>query len=429
MSRFVFILFMAIISTLSLEGREHIAVVADSATRAPLPSASIFNHKGRLIGICTAKGKAPYISPTDYPITVRYLGYRERQIQSEAPDTIFLHENPSELPEVVISAHRDQLLHMLAYVREYSTLSTYTDTIFLFREKMVDYMLNNTTKFKFKGWTNPRILKTKSYYHFTNASGLDSVSNVCNHYFSWSDWIGVAGVKKIPQRLIGTDFSSDTLRGKYSPTEVWLRKGDRMAINVDVLADTVSRKWVPNLSSFFHMNLDFDYFKIKYNYGDIVDNSVTPVNMTGYSFNIESTGRGREMFMFNKINEPYFVSTYAEVYFIDKEYVTLKEAKKWRDGKFKDDEIDIYEPTEAPELTSSIQNLINRVDGIDIAKIRSSLPPDQNLVGKRNLKISFGKRVLSRLKRMIGIRDNTAFRSWEKFKKAQIIKNRQQNQP
>ncbi|MDE6805737.1 MAG: hypothetical protein K2J05_02910, partial [Muribaculaceae bacterium] len=42
------------------------------------------------------------------------------------------------LPEFVVESNENKYLHVLAYVREYSTLSTYTDTIFMFREKMVD---------------------------------------------------------------------------------------------------------------------------------------------------------------------------------------------------------------------------------------------------------------------------------------------------
>ena len=56
------------------------------------------------------------------------------------------------------------------------------------------------------------------------------------------------------------------------------------------------------------------------------------------------------MFRFNKINEPFFVSTNAEVYILDKEYITVKEAKKWDNRDFDVDEIGIYEPLDALPL-------------------------------------------------------------------------------
>lgn len=54
-------------------------------------------------------------------------------------------------------------------------------------------------------------------------------------------------------------------------------------------------------------------------------------DLTGYSFNIESRGRGHDMFRFNNIDEPFFVTTYGEVYMIDKEYITVKRQRNGKD--------------------------------------------------------------------------------------------------
>ena len=76
-------------------------------------------------------------------------------------------------------------------------------------------------------------------------------------------------------------------------------------------------------------------------------------NLTGYSYNIESSGRGRNMFMFNNVDEPFFVNTYAEIYIVDKEYVTAKEAGKWDKLRVDDNQMSIFVPDEAPELQST----------------------------------------------------------------------------
>ncbi|WP_301059036.1 hypothetical protein, partial [uncultured Muribaculum sp.] len=134
-----------------------------------MPGASIFDRQGNSIGISNSKGRTPYIADESYPITVRYLGFKERVVTAASDDTIALQEIVSELPEVVIESRSHKVMHILAYVREYSTLTTYTDTVFLFREKMVDYMLTPDKKSKFKGWSSPRIMACKSYYRFSNA--------------------------------------------------------------------------------------------------------------------------------------------------------------------------------------------------------------------------------------------------------------------
>ncbi|MDE6368897.1 MAG: hypothetical protein K2K94_06635 [Muribaculaceae bacterium] len=386
------------------EAQEGNVVVADSVTKMPLASASVFDRHSKLIGICNSKGQTPYIFADNYPITVRYLGYKERSVEAST-DTIFLQEQISELDEVVVESRERRVLHMLAYMREYSTLTTYTDTVFMFREKMVDYMLSPDYKIRFRGWSKPRVLKAKSYYRFTDAQGLDSVSDECRYHFSWSDWMGVGPVAKLPAELNGAQFGSDTIYGRYSPTETWTKNDDRMIVDINVLADTTSRKWVPNLSGFFRNDLDFENFRVRFNYDNVTGDTVCPMDLTGYSFNIESNGRGHGMFWFNRVNEPFFVSTYAEVYIMDKEYITVKEAKKWDNRKFNTGEIEILEPEEAPALQPAIEELVERVNNIDKAGVRLAVTPDHRLISTsasdRNFKI--GRRALFILKGLLGI--------------------------
>lgn len=424
---------------IAAQTRPH-AVVADSATHEPLPNASVFDRYGNVAGMCNSKGTMPYVSPSSYPIVVRYLGYKERMVSHADADTIFMQEAPTLLPEMVFESREKKALHMLAYIREYSTLSTYTDTVFLFREKMADYMLPPDKMSKYRGWSSPRMLKSKSYYRFTNSMGLDSVSDASGYHFSWSDWVGVNRTEPIPAALLAGPCGSDTLRGKYSPTEVWTKTNDRVSVSVDVLADTASRKWVPRLTGFFERQLDFEHFKIQFNYDNVVDAHVSPKELAGYSYNIESRGRAREMFKFNRPYEPYFVTTYAEIYLIDKEYISIKEAKQWENHKFyaNVDAIQIIEPDEAPELQPSIKQLVARVNSIDHDKVRLDYVPDPR-IGYRSKNAgrnaTIGHRALSLLKQLTGItsyKENKRRKAdWKKFTddaKADNLK-RHQTQP
>lgn len=405
-------------------------VVADSLTRSPLANASVFDSSGKFIGTGNSAGIVSCASETDYPLTIRYMGFHEKLVPRATADTVFLRENISELPEVVVEAKQKKMLHILAYVREYSTLATYTDTVSMFREKMVDFMLPSAPGTSVKGWRVPRVLNSKSYYHFTNADGLDSVSDRCSHHFSWADWIGIPPTTAIPQSLVGIDRGTDTIHGKYSAAEIWSRNGDRMSIDVDVIADTISRRWVPNLSSFFkNDNVDFERFGLRFNYGDVVSDKIGALDLTGYSFNIESRGRGHSMFQFHRYDRPFFVTTYTEVYILDKEYISVKEAKKWQNRKFDSDDIAIYEPMEAPGLQASVLALIDRVNNIDSDHVRMSLAPDYRLKSRHVVKRNFhiGQRALFVLKQVTGI---TYFKShknfnrrWKQFTREQINRN------
>lgn len=191
MSRILIFVAIIILSFVLANGEDFHAVVADSQTKTPLGGASVFEKSGKFVGACDVSGRLPSLTNRDYPISVRHLGYTERKVVKMQSDTIFMEVNELSLPEVVIETQEHKFLHMLAYLREYSTLTTYTDTIFLFREKMVDFMLPHNSKSKFTGWTCPRVLKSRSYYRFTNVEGLDSVS----------DHRGFHSVER-PQRLL-----------------------------------------------------------------------------------------------------------------------------------------------------------------------------------------------------------------------------------
>lgn len=407
------------------------AVIADSLTREPLPNASIFDRDGRLIATADHKGSIPYVSPSDYPLTVRYMGYREITIPSMTADTLLMRENPAQLPEVIVETRQQKALHILGYVREYSTLATYTDTVAMFREKMVDFMLPADSKTNFMGWRYPRVLNARSYYHFTNASGLDSVSDRCNNHFTWADRVGILPPSKLPAPVAAAGNTTYTLPGKYLPTEIWTKRGDKVSVDIDAMADTASRKWMPDVASFAKSgDMEFEQLRLHLNYNSVSDGELSPVDLTGYSFNIDSRERGHSMFRFNRRDEPFFVSTYSEVYLLDKEYVTVKDARKWERNKPGPSEMEIYTAPEAPELHEAILGLIARVEAIDHGRIRQDIRGDKLLKGKERVKRNFGQDVLQRLKNMFGISSaigkRKQARHWRDFERDQILRNNRQ---
>ncbi len=266
----------------------------------------------------------------------------------------------TELPEVLVESQQRNMLHVLAYVREYSTLTTYSDTVTLFREKMVDFMLPGS-KTKYNGWKIPRVLKSESYYRFTDDNGLDSVSDVSRHHFSWSDWMGLPPIVKIPESFMAQISHTDTIFGKYSPTEIWTKNKDLFSIELNVLADTLTRKWVPTLKSFFSdERIEFEDFKMKLDYGNVLGKLLTQRDLQKYTFHVDSKGRGHSMFRFNRRDEDFFATTDGEVYMLDMEYITEKEARKWGKGKYDHDQLEILYPLDAPQLSEDVLALIDR---------------------------------------------------------------------
>lgn len=425
------ITFLALVFVFGIAaGRNRGVVVADSATHMPLPNASVYDLYGKALGRSDRHGVLPRLAAASYPLTVRYIGYNDATVTTAATDTVFMGSYISELPEMVVVSPRRRLLHILAYEREYSTLTTYTDTVFLFREKMVDYMLSPDRKIKFRGWMTPRILSCRSYYRFTDSEGLDSVSDGSVQHFSWSDWMGIAPETPMPHALRRLEAGTDTLKGRYRPIEIWRRAGDTVSVSVNVLADDRARRWVPNLASFFRQDLDFEKFKVSFRYDNVVGDTVSPFDLRYYSFDIESNGRGNNMFRRHRPDEPFYVTTHADVYVLDREYITVKEARKWAARRFDTDEIGIFEPLDAPELTDGILALIDRVNTIDKGGVRLNSAPDMRLYSDlpRHNNFRFGRRLLILLKDLTGITAYKTHRNNENSWRA-IRRSRPQPKP
>lgn len=312
------------------------------------------------------------------------------------------HERNIKLKEVTATPRHWEVVHTLGYVREFSELTTGSDTVFLFREKWVDFMLPSASVKRFKGWKLPRILSSKSYYRFTNACGLDSVSDRFNHHFSWADWLQMPESVKLPLK-ISLGNGTDTIYGRYRPTEIWRRMDDRIDLSVNVLADTMSRRWVPSLNSFFHSRVDFERFDVRYLCKDIAGDWLMPQNLDAMTATIESNGRGRDFYKLNRQPVDYYVRTYAEMYVADREYISLREARKIERNPFSESELLRLMPSDMTDLDPEILSLIARVNAIDTLAVRTNLPVDHNLVGRDLIPLTRKQKIIQRLRGMVGL--------------------------
>lgn len=141
--------------------------------------------------------------------------------------------------------------------------------------------------------------------------------------------------------------------GKYSPAIIWRKNQDAVTVDVNVLADSIGRRWVPELSEFFRKSVEFDRLRLSYRYDNIVSDRISPLDLSGYSCEIESTGRGHGMFRFNRKDEPFFVTTSVGVYVLDREYISVGEARRWERYNFDRADIEIVEPWYARGLTTT----------------------------------------------------------------------------
>lgn len=308
-----------------------------------------------------------------------------------------------DLPELLVNSRDKQVLHILAYVREYSTMTTYSDTVRLYREKWVDFMVP-TLKARYRGWLNPRLLTSRSYYRFSDNMGLDSVSDRYRNNFSWGDWVGIAGNIAIPEKLRDAVEGNDTLRGKYSPYEIWRRKGEDFHVEVNLIADSLARRWTPAMRGFFESHLDFDRFYARYDYANVISDKLYASDLNKMEFDIESVGRGRDMFRFNRQGEQFYVTTHGEIYIADKEYISVREAKKWESKSIDRETMELLAPpSSVPDLDLPTAELVARVEAIDHDGVRLNLTPDKRLGGREIKALTRKQKILKSLKSLIGL--------------------------
>ena len=284
-----------------------------------------------------------------------------------ADQAVPLEPIPYELPELKVSTRHRPILHLTGYVREISTMTSSTDTLLLYREKWVDFMIPTGKEKRYRGWTDPRLLKTKSYYKWTDSSGLDSVSDRASHHFSWSDWVSLPRRMNFPSEIGGNRIGNHTVMGRYSPAEIWKKDSTGVSVTVNVLADTTKHKWVPRLAGPLWKNTEFERLVIDYRFSDTDTFGVRPQNIDRMSCSIESMGRGHDMFRFNHFEDPIlYVTTYFDLTITDREYLTVKEARrKEKDSRLAiEDAMLIFESERVPR-DSVINDLIARVNAID----------------------------------------------------------------
>lgn len=300
------------------------------------------------------------------------------------PDATPPAERSYELPEVVVRSKKHKYLHIVAYLREYSSLYNTTDTIFLFREKIVDFMLPTDKKVKGGGWTAPRLLGSRSYFHFTDGV-LDSVSDYFPVHFSLSDWIGLPKGFRLPEALKDTDRACDTVSCGRRPALVWRKEEDRVNLGIDVLADESNSALVPGLSRVLREHMDCENMVVDYRFDNVYADTILASNFSGMTFHIGPCDRGRSMRTVFHRDAPASSDTYAELYVSSREYMTGAEAARCSKKPPRRDELSFEPPEEAPELHPYILGLMARVNAIDHAEIRMKEKPDARLGGIEDL--------------------------------------------
>lgn len=354
----------------------HASTIIDSKSHTVPSMASVFDKNGKLVGMTDNNGNTPQLSISNYPLTVRYIGFAPITIQKPTDEVLTLDEIKYELPELTVGGETRKILHLVGYMREYSTQTTSKDTVALYADLIVDFMTpmskrnsssnNESSKKKeswekFKGWLNPRILGEMRYYHFTNDVGLDSVSSKSDSMLPFSNFISIFNRMSVPTSFQKEGVTTDTVKGERYISSTWRKIGNNIVADFDALSSCKDHKYTPNALKLFELTTDFTKLNYSYLFSDVVKGYVFTEDISRMSCNMEMTGRGKLFKLALKAKEPLKMNYYCELFVTEKEYLTEEEAKDLKKNPPKVSAAYIKVPEGIEPISPAIPKLIERV--------------------------------------------------------------------
>lgn len=335
-------------------------LITDAESGEPLPRASIFDNKGLFIGISTDNGEVPENIPADsYPLSIRYIGYDQASVDSPDAGTVSLTESSYELPEIVVNNVDHNLLHIIAYVRVFSSGVNSTDTLNYFTERIVDFMIPLDKKAKYKGWKNSRVLAERAYQHKKRNNKYEQIDTLIYIENRKSNGTSYNLAEKfiIPEALLAGDTSQVVIDGKYWPKDTWNVIGDSYFLLRDNLADSKDHKKSPAILKMLGMTADMTKYDEFYKFTPDSKGSIRADRIAQAAYMFDIIMRGKLIKWASGQGDPITMSSYGELFVIDREYLTADQAKELKKDPPVIDAATFKAPDHVPAIPEKTQLL------------------------------------------------------------------------
>ena len=341
-----------------------VLTIKDARSGLPLPKASIFDKNGAFIAVSNEDGTIPSsVNSQSFPINIRYVGYLPVELKTPADQDVLMYESTYQLPEVVVDDKSRNLLYILAFVRDYTTGYDANDTLVYYQEQIVDFVLPLTKKTKEKGWKKARILASREYDHvIKNRKDVqkdtfrykENQNNKNGQTYSLNEKF------EIPEQLISGDQTKVVIDGKYYPQETWTKIGDSYILYKDELADEKNHVYSPNALKVLGATADNTRNEAIFKFTPDSNGQIKPDKINEVAFFFDVTLKGKLWKMASKQKEPIVLSTYGELYVIDRAYLTAEEVKDLKKNPTVID-VNFKVPENIPEPPAEITDLKNKV--------------------------------------------------------------------
>lgn len=305
------------------------------------------------MALSDASGNVELPVRPEWPLRVRCLGFEEA-VALAGTDTVYMCESAIGLPAVEVSASGRDVVRLICYVREYAGAVNEDDSLTMFSEYMVDYFFPMTGVKKFKAHTTPRTLAWRAYCRHTDSQGRDTVE-YCSDDVRTLSWLQLARID--PTTIHYT--ANDSVYGKYGYKSITRMGADALGVYRDMLADHKDHRMSPWFLKLLGLTVDITELYAAHTYAANESGEYGPEDVVSCTYSLKMLGRGKLFKLVFDNKRPVNITSYLEIYTVDRTYMSVAEAKTLLKGH--PDIIPMAVPEYANPLDAPTQALVERV--------------------------------------------------------------------
>ena len=358
-------------------------VVMDAEDKSPVVAATLFSQKGKIIGITGFDGTITDVSPEDFPLMVKSLGYRSVEFGSQC-DTIALPRDSYELGEVIISPEDRPILRTICYVREYQSLSlcyesgdtaSVTIDFDLYIESMGDFYVATT---KVKNFNNSYRLPVSRCYSGGDIKGkIDGSIFAGDKPFHIGDTLEIKYNQSFTLPTVGDCFppdgavneadkikqgaKSDVVMGKHGIKTIARKENNVYVETFDWLADKKNHKYSPNALKLFGLTTDITKETHVTAYRGNDSGVYNPWDLLYRTVSSEVLLKGKLWRYPFQTKKPIPTKFYVELYPVAFEFLTVDEAKELQENP---PEVEFRRSPIATPLPPGVKAMVEYADSV-----------------------------------------------------------------
>jgi hypothetical protein len=267
------------------------------------------------------------------------------------------------LEELVIIPVKRNILKQTFYVREYFSMSNSTDTVTFFTEHMADRFVPISKDAKFGVSSSLRILDSHHYSHF-QLFGEDSI--VVNPESPIPSLLNILELNDeeviAPESFRDSDHTTKFYEktGKSGMYLIQKQNAHTFTTIEDLLAESKEHKVSPWPFKLLGLTMEFNQLYTTHAYRVNDKGVYLPNDLMEASIVMVADGRGKFLRKALKSDKPIVIRCMIELYSVDNDYLSKKEAKD--EYKNKPTDVKFVIPSTVPPLNGPTQRLVERAN-------------------------------------------------------------------